>query len=475
MYHKTFVFFLGVLAVSLASAQKKLFKITDYGAVANSDLPNTRAIQKAIDVCSAAGGGMVLVPKNHTDTTKYLTGTIILKNNVELHIDSGVVLLGSVDYKDYQAIEPFIDGVGQSRGACLVGAINAKNIAITGKGTINGRGERWKTGNNPDYARRPFLLRLVKSEHCVVQDVYLTRSAAWMCNFDLCTDVHIEHITINNRVNANNDGIDIDACQKVLIKNCMISSTDDAICFKSTRGISPCQNVEIINNDIQSSCGGIKWGTESMGDFKNFTVTGNYIHDTNLGGIKILSADGANISGIRITDTRMRNVNVPVFIYIKSRLKTYHDQAKRMTGSIRDIQVEGLIATDCRTAGILITGIPGQYAGPLIRFKNVTLSGLGNNGTLRDSGLCPEENEGAYPEVNRFGTLPAWGIYIRHTRGVSFTNLNISKKQPDQRHALVFDDTDNTDEDLIKLTVPRDTGALPAVDRRHQYATAVKK
>jgi hypothetical protein len=255
----------------------------------------------------------------------------------------------------------------------------------------------------------------------------------------------------------------------------MINSTDDAICFKSTRGISPCQNVEIINNDIQSSCGGIKWGTESMGDFKNFTVTGNYIHDTNLGGIKILSADGANISHIRIINTRMRNVNVPVFICIKSRLKTYHDQAKRTTGSISNVEVEDLTAMDCRTAGILITGIPGKYVGPLIRFKNMTLSGLGNNGSFMDSEITPDENPGAYPEVNRFGTLPAWGIYIRHTKGIYFTGLNISKKQPDQRHALVFDDTDNTDDFFAKLTIPRDSDALPVVDRRHHYATALKK
>jgi polygalacturonase len=132
-----------------------------------------------------------------------------------LHIESGVVLLGSIDYKDYQTIEPFIDGVGQSRGACLLGAINAKNIALTGKVTINGRGDLWKRSNNPDYARRPFLLRLVKSEHCVIQDLYFIKSAAWMCNLDLCANIHIEHITINNRVNANNDWIDIDACQNV--------------------------------------------------------------------------------------------------------------------------------------------------------------------------------------------------------------------------------------------------------------------
>src|SRR5476651_142043 len=111
MLYKTcaFIFFIA-LVTQAAIAQKKVFKISDYGAVANSQAPNTAAIQKTIDACSAAGGGMVLVPGNPHAATAYLTGTIILKNNVELHIDSGAVLLGSTDYKDYEAIEPFVDG-----------------------------------------------------------------------------------------------------------------------------------------------------------------------------------------------------------------------------------------------------------------------------------------------------------------------------------------------------------------------------
>jgi len=410
---------------------------------------------------------MVLVPGNPHAATAYLTGTIILKNNVELHIDSGAVLLGSTDYKDYEAIEPFVDGVGQSRGACLIGATNAENIAITGKGTINGRGELWKATNNPNYATRPFMLRIIKSNHCLLRDITLINSAAWMCNFDLCKNIQIEHISINNRVNANNDGIDIDACQQVVIKNCTITSSDDAICFKTTRGINPCENVQVLDNDLESSCGGIKWGTESMGDFRHFIVSGNYIHDTNLGGVKLLSADGANISDIKIAHNKMKNVNIPVFICIKNRIKTYHEQPKRTVGSIKDVIIDDLSATDCRTAGILVNGIPGQYIGPFIQFKNITLSGLGSNAPASDSGIIPPENTNAYPEVNRFGPLPAWAVYIRHAKGITFNSLTISNSQPDQRNALLFDDTDNTDKDMIKLVIPQNNGSAPSVSRIH--------
>jgi hypothetical protein len=460
MLYKSVFVSLAILFSTVACAQK-IYNVTQYGAVANSGTPNTKAIQQTVDLCAANGGGTVLLPKSADAKTEYLTGTIILKNNVELHIDSGVVLLGSINYADYQAIEPFIDGVGQNRGACLIGAVNAINIAITGKGTINGQGDLWKNNNNPDYAKRPFLLRIVKSDGCKLRDVHFIKSAAWMCNFDMSKHIRIDHINIDNRVNANNDGIDIDACDDVIIKDCTIRSSDDAICFKSTRGIVPCQNVQVLANDLSSSCGGIKWGTESMGDFKNFTISNNYIHDTNLGGIKILTADGANISNIKITDTRMKNVNVPVFVCIKSRLKTYHSLPKRTVGSIRDIDIDGILATDCRTAGILITGIPGQYIGENIRFSNITLSGLGSNSTIKDGGIVPPENEGAYPEVNRFGMLPAYGVYVRHAKGIVLNNIGLAKKESDQRYAFVFDDSVYV---LTGFKAQKDNDGLPLVN-----------
>jgi polygalacturonase len=460
MLYKLTFFSLALLFTSLGYGQR-IYDITRYGAVADNASLSTKAIQKAIDLCSANGGGIVLLPKSTDGKTEYLTGTIILKNNVELRIDSGVVLLGSINYSDYQAIEPFVDGVGQNRGACLIGAASAINIAITGKGTINGQGDLWKNDNNRDYARRPFLLRIVKSDGCKLRDLHLTKSAAWMCNFDMSKNILIDHVDINNRVNTNNDGIDIDACEIVSIKNCKISSSDDAICFKSTRGIVPCQNIQVFANDISSSCGGIKWGTESVGDFNNFTISNNYIHDTNLGGIKILTADGANVSNIKITDTKMKNVNIPVFICIKNRLKTYHDLPGRTVGSIKDVNIDGISAIDCRTAGILITGIPGRYIGGNIRLSNITLSGLGSDSTIKDGGIIPPENESAYPEVNRFGVLPAYGAFIRHTKGIVLTNINISKKQPDQRYAIVFDDTEYT---LSNFIAQKDNGGLPLVN-----------
>jgi len=99
---------------------------------------NTRAIQKTIDACTNAGGGIVVIPADKNKRSIYLSGTIILKTNVTLLVDKGALLHGSTSMSDYTTIEPFIDGANATRGACLIGAKDENNIAITGEGTVNG-------------------------------------------------------------------------------------------------------------------------------------------------------------------------------------------------------------------------------------------------------------------------------------------------------------------------------------------------
>jgi Glycosyl hydrolases family 28 len=428
------------------------FNVKDYGAIGDSVFLNTQAIQKAIDACTNAGGGTVVIPAEKEKPSIYLSGTIILKKNVTLRIDKGAVLRGSTNMSDYTTIEPFIDGVNATRGACLIGAIDESNIGITGEGSINGQGQLWRKDNNKDYPTRPMLIRFVRVKKIVLKDIRLEGSAAWMCNFDMCENITVEHINIYNQVrNANNDGIDVDACKNVSIKNSVISSSDDAICFKSTRGDKACENIRVENNDMQSNCAAIKFGTESMGDFKNFTIKNNYIHDTRLAGIKIISADGAINSNIKVINTKMKNVICPILIILESRLKTYHDYPKKQTGAIKNILIDGVRSEDTKAMGIMVTGVPGQYVGEGIRLQNIDIAGLGGNNNPADTAIAVKEIINTYPEFTNFGKMVASAVFIRHTKGIELININITLSKPDVRYPVILDDVKDGETIKTKL------------------------
>src|SRR5215213_6800088 len=222
--------------------------VTKYGAKGDSTILNSVAIQKAIDECNRTGGGKVIFPVG-----KYLSGTIILKDNVTLHLQKGAVILGSTNVEDYQNLDPFADGLGTDVGWALVVAVDAKNIGIEGEGAIDGQGSKLKaqhilTDTRPEsqrWGRRPFLLRIVKCEGVTVKGVTLYYAAAWTSHYFQSRKVRIENIKIISRGVAHNDGIDIDGCQDVRISDCDINSGDDALCFKTTSSKMACRDIVV--------------------------------------------------------------------------------------------------------------------------------------------------------------------------------------------------------------------------------------
>ena len=305
VFIKTIKYFVcGLLLVALCSfGKRQTFNIDDFGAKGDSITLNTVAIQQAIDQCSRSGGGTVVISKGI-----YISGTILLKSDVTLHILKAAKLVGSSNPAHYQNIDPFIDATGQQRGKCLVGAVGANNIAITGGGTIDGVGEQFKPGpiNNllkDSYsaddikklvANRPFLVRLVKCTNIKIADVHLRQPAAWTLHLFQCKKASISKLNIYSHANQNNDGIDIDLSEDIVVNDCDIDTGDDAICFKTT-SLMPCNNISVRHCRLKSEWGAIKIGTEFMGDFTNISVKKCLVYDTRGGGIKILSVDGANI------------------------------------------------------------------------------------------------------------------------------------------------------------------------------------
>ena len=156
-----------LLIVPLAMQAGETFNVKKYGARGNGKKMDSPAIQKAIDACYRAGGGTVVVPAG-----TYLSATIVLKDNVTLHLEKDALILGTTDYKAYDNLDPFTEGLGIDVGWALMVAVDAKNVTLEGEGTIDGQGSALKerhikTDTRPEGKRwglRPFLLRWVRCE-----------------------------------------------------------------------------------------------------------------------------------------------------------------------------------------------------------------------------------------------------------------------------------------------------------------------
>ena len=399
--------------------------ITQFGALSDGKTLATAAVHKAIDATSASGGGVVSVPAG-----KFLIGTIVLKDNVTLRLEKNATLLGSPNLADYREFDTFKEGTNKSAGVFLVGAIDAKNVALDGEGTIDGQGSQLQNQQLSGVKYRPFLVRWVRCQHVAVQSVHLTSAAMWCMHISKCKNVSVDSVSIVNRGNGNNDGIDLDSSDTVRISHCDIDSGDDSLCLKAT-GTAPDQNIQIDNCKLKSNDAAIKFGTESVGDFTNITITHCQIRDTRLGGIKILSVDGSRISNITLDDLAMDRVNTPIFLRLGSRLKTYHPGDKpRDTGSISQVSIKNITAKNARQVGIMIMGIPNHPVGGDISLDHIDLE---MDALSADSSSVElPEKETAYPELTMFGkSLPASALVARHVKGLSVTNLQFSSSKPD--------------------------------------------
>ena len=418
--------------------------LTDHGAVPGAITVQTAALQAAIDACAAGGGGTVLVPAG-----TYLTGTLRLRDHVTLHLENGAVLKGSADLADYpEIIGGFTDAVGQKRNRCLIYAQGAVGVAITGQGTVDGSGADWAH----DAPGRPFLLRMIDCREVQVVGVTLRDSPGWVSHYLGCENLLIQGVTIRSHANSNNDGIDIDSCRRVRIAACDIDTGDDAICIKATRA-TPCENIVVTGCVLRSTWGALKLGTESAGDFRNIIISDCVISDTCGGGLKIISMDGARIENVQVNNVIMDNVSGPIFIRLGARLRRYHaDQPERPIGCIRNVSLRNITGNVWeegyalygklkRKAGIIVTGIPGHSIDNL-RLEGIRFTFPGG-GTAEDAAhhVVPEQ-PAEYPEFPSFHPIPAWGFYLRHVKGLTLRDVDISLKAdaPDARPPIFTED-----------------------------------
>lgn len=414
---------------------------------------DTAAIQTAIDRCSAAGGGTVLLRAG-----RYLTGTLHLRDHVTLMLESGAVILGSKRLEDYpiqhDAIASYTSNYTER---CLIRADGASDIVITGTGTIDGNG----TAFSGPYMVRPFLMRFVSCRGVHISGITLQNPAMWTQHYLECEDVLVEGVRVRSRrPRVNNDGIDIDSCRRMRIANCDIDAGDDAIVLKATTK-SPCRDIVVTNCVLSTLCNAFKLGTESSGGFDNIVFSNSAIYDTELAGIALEAVDGGDLRRVSISNIVMRNTRYPIFLRLGNRARPITAQAPAPgIGSFSGVMIRGVIADASSPFGCLIAGLPDH---PIedVALEDIQISTPGGGAPFPRGQQVPER-PAAYPEAGMFGPLPAAGVYCRHVRNLSLDRIALRTSTPDPRPAVIADDAD----DLTISSLSAPTAANPLIEFR---------
>ena len=445
-------------------AQKKLYPVINYGAVADGKTNNTVAIQQAIDEATKNGGGKVVVPAGN-----FVTGVLYLKSNVELNLAAGARLMATAKRADY----------GGKKASALIVGTNVQHIAITGKGTIDGQAKpllediyrmlnagtledaEWKEYNDwhqmrPAEHNRPHLIDLTGCQDIIVKNITIRDGLCWIQDYRGCSDIVIDSITVESNTFLNNDGIDITDSKNVKITNSSVNVADDGICLKSSNANSGCENIYIANCKIRSSASGFKIGTASRGYFRNVKVRDLEIYDTYRSAIAIETVDGGNIENIDVRNVTARNTGNAIFIRLGKR------RADVAPGYLRGVYISDVkvaVPAGKPDAGYSMEGpevrgthhvFPSSIAGiPGHPVENVILNNIeiiyegGASAGTATSGIgsleMVPEKISDYPEFSMFGELPAWGLYVRHAAGLTMKNIKLGYQKSDFRAACVFD------------------------------------
>ena len=486
-----------LLLLTILPLPAAIFDVRTYGAKGDGQTQDRDAINKTIEAAAAAGGGTVEFPPG-----VYLTGSLHLRSNITLHLESGATIEASPDTSTYDAAEVNGADLYQDSGHshwhnALIWGENLTNVAITGGGLISGKGLiRGERGPGGDKA-----IALKLSRNVTLRDFSILNGGHFGILATAVDNLTIDHISID----TNRDGIDLDSCRNVRISNSSINSpNDDAITLKGTHALGYArisENITITNSlvsgydvgtlldgtfkrtlerapDRDGPTGRIKIGTESEGDFRNIAIS-NIVFDRSRG-LALESVDGAHIEDVAVSNITMRQVsNAPFFLRIGSRMRAPKGVE---IGSIRRVNISDVVVYDADPRyGSIVAGIPGHDVED-VKFNNIRIvyrggltldqvarqpADLVNAFFFRATGGIPPrepyatpEREKEYPEPSMFGMLPAWGFFIRHAKGIEFNNVEIGFLNEDRRPAFVLDQAEAVELNHVKLQrVP----GLPAV------------
>ncbi len=362
---------------------------------------------------------------------RYVTGALVLRDDITLELEAGAVLVGSEEPADYPLIEARWEGRHQTTHAPLVGGTGLRNVAITGRGTIDGQGAPWwkryreKSLDHP----RPRLISIAESSNVLVEGVTLVNSPAWTINPVRCENVTVQKVTIINPADSpNTDGINPDSCRYVHISDCHIDVGDDCITLKSgieteaadKRG--PTENVTITNCTMAHGHGGVVLGSEMSGDVRNVVISNCVFIGTDRGiRIKTRRGRGGVVEDVRVSNIVMRDVLVPFTVnlyyhFLAKGNAVVADRSARSvdagTPRVRRIRFGDITADDAHYAAAFLYGLPES---PIedVTFRDVAIR------------MSEDARSGMAEDLDDLEPMSRAGFIARNVRGLHLDGVEV--------------------------------------------------
>lgn len=431
-----------VRSIERTKFPKRTFVITDFGAVANDEqVLNHEAINNAIIACNQAGGGTVVVPAG-----TFHTGPLRMKSNVNLHVSEGATLQFTTDESYYYpAVLTRWEGIDCYNAHPLIYAYGETNIALTGKGVLDGQGaaDKWwymKGGGysipgmpdqitsggrdrlfaaaengepvdrrvmRPEEALRPPFVNFIHCNRVLIEDLTIRNSPFWVLHPMFCSNVIVRGVDIQSH-GPNSDGLDPESCRNVLIENCVFNTGDDCIAIKSGRNNDgrrwnvPSENIVVRNCKMNDGHGGVVIGSEISGGFKNLFVENCIMDSPNLD--RAIRIKTSNCRGGTIENIFVRNIQVGEVKEAVLRINLVYEPREVCDRSfdpvVRNVHMENVQSGKSRY-GVLLNGLETSA-----NIQNITLTN------------CSFENVSS--GANRF---------TGKTGGVHFENVRINSKE----------------------------------------------
>jgi len=375
------------------------FVVTDYGARGDGVTDCKSAFDKAIAACTKAGGGRVIVPKG----TWLTNGPIHLDNNVNLHVTKDATIKFGTHFDDYlPLVRSRCEGTVCMSYSPLIYAYRKTNVAVTGKGTLDGQAEdtwaRWPDKTRPgtlsnehlrevgsrtgddfvpvedrEYYFKPNTFEPFECKNVLIEDVTITDYPFWCIHPTFCTNVTVRRVKLDSH-NSNNDGINPDSSTDVLIEDCWLDQSDDAIAIKAGRDQDawrigkPCQN--IIIRHMPSNFEGVAIGSEMAGGVRNV-----FIYDSEFENGGVLYCKSNLDRGGYIKDIYVKNLNIGHARILRLRNNYHGYRGGNFPTEFRNINIENVHIENGSDETISIQGVESAPVYD-VTIKNVTVDNL---------------------------------------------------------------------------------------------------
>ncbi len=405
------------LAFSSSAFAAGVFEAKAYGAKGDGTALDTPALQAAIDAAANANGGVV-----HVGPGNYRTTALWLKSHVTLDLDQDALLQGSLDSADWTACN----------GAPVIGALDATDIVLQGKGTIDGGGMTYYGTDNDGHVLPvpgpQCVVVFTRCQNAKVTGVTCRNSVKWTQMYRNCEHLLVDGVVIRNRescLNRETDGIDINDSRHVVVQNCDIVTGDDALCAKSQESFpdqpAPATfDVVFRNCKLTTNCNATKIGTGTKFElydvhFSGMTITrrpgpagkrNSIPSGSCVAAISVQSNDSGHVHDLTFADYTVNDCDSPIFMEVQNR-------SRKGFGSVENITVSNFNCLHAVRANQINVEKGGRLKN--IALRDITVHNFGNAPGVES----PPYLTGKYPDAQRCGEMPAYGLFARCVDGLT--------------------------------------------------------